>query len=176
MMNARSAAHALDAGRMDDEPTYEITVTDERDVTTPVAEGLIDAIRAALRRHKAAHARINLAMVDDEAMALLNEKHLQHSGPTDVLTFDLRDDAFGSEGASWQVDGQIVVSAETATREAAARGHGEEAELALYAVHGVLHLLGYDDADEAEAARMHELEDEILQSLGFGYVYDRGRS
>lgn len=160
---------------MDDEPPYDITVTDERSAT-PVAVRLIDAIRAALRRHGAISARINLALVEDEAMAVLNEKHLQHTGPTDVLTFDLRDEVLDSTAEACQIDGQIVVSVETAAREAAARGHGEEAELALYAVHGTLHLLGYDDADEVEAARMHELEDEILQAQGFGYVYDRGRS
>jgi len=160
---------------MDDEPSYDITVTDERDAVAPVAARLIDTITAVLRRHEATAVRINLAMVDDETIAALNEKHLQHAGPTDVLTFDLRDDAADFDGAPWQVDGQIVVSAETAAREAAARGHDDEAELALYAVHGTLHLLGYEDADETKAARMHQLEDEILSSLGFGYVYDRER-
>lgn len=161
---------------MDDDPSYDITVTDERDAASPVATRLMDAIRAALRRDKATSARINLALVDDEAMAVLNQKHLQHTGPTDVLTFDLRDEALDATVESYQIDGEIVVSTETATREAVARGHDEEAELAMYAVHGTLHLLGYDDADETEAARMHQLEDEILLSLGFGYVYDRGRS
>ena len=176
MISAGRTAHAVDAGRMDDEPSYDITVTDERDAATSVAADLIDVIRAALCRHDAISARINLALVEDEAMVVLNEKHLQHTGPTDVLTFDLRDEALDSDGESCQIDGQIVVSVETAAREAAARGHGEEAELALYAVHGTLHLLGYNDADKAEAARMHELEDDILRSRGFGYVYDRGRS
>jgi len=161
---------------MDDEPSYDITVADERGAATPVAGRLIDAITAALRRHEATAARINLAIVDDEAIAVLNERHLKHAGPTDVLTFDLRESAIDFDGALWQVDGQIVVSSETAAREAALRGHDETAELALYAVHGTLHLLGYDDADEGEAERMHQLEDEILLSLGFGYVYDRERS
>jgi len=161
---------------MDDEPTYDITVTDERGEPAPVAARLISVIAAALRRHRAADARIDVAVVDDRSIAILNEKHLNHTGPTDVLTFDLRDDPEDATNGARRIDGQIVVSAQTAAREAAARGHDDEAELALYAVHGTLHLLGYDDADEAEAARMHELEDEILHSEGFGNVYDRGRT
>ena len=43
--------------------------------------------------------------------------------------------------------------------------------LALYAVHGTLHLLGYDDTRQADAARMHDVEDEILTAMGLGAVY-----
>jgi len=161
---------------MDDEPTYDITVTSERDMATTVAARLIEAIKAALRRHDTISARINLALVDDEVMAGLNEKHRRHEGSTDVLTFDLRVEELDSGADSRQVEGEIVVSMDTAAREAAARGHHEDAELALYAVHGTLHLLGHDDAGETDAAEMHRLEDDILSSLGFGYVYDRERN
>jgi probable rRNA maturation factor len=46
-----------------------------------------------------------------------------------------------------------------------------EAELALYAVHGTLHLLGYDDRRKADAKRMHDMEDEILSSIGWGPIF-----
>lgn len=64
-----------------------------------------------------------------------------------------------------------MVSAETARREARARRISTEAELTLYVVHGLLHLLGYDDQAPEQAARMHRTEDEILASLGLGPVY-----
>lgn len=111
-----------------------------------------------------------MAIVDDAHMAELNEAHLAHQGPTDVLTFDLRD----SENSP-RIEGQIVISIDTARREAAERGHSLEAELALYAIHGTLHLLGHDDHDAAEAAAMHKLEDELLTSLGMGATFSRDR-
>ena len=58
-------------------------------------------------------------------------------------------------------------------RQAAQRGHSTEAELALYLTHGLLHNLGFNDADKAAAERMHDMEDEILQQAGFGVVYNR---
>lgn len=149
---------------MEDEP-YEIAIARLCGrVSTPDSK-LRDAIVATLRHHQATTAQISVALVDDAGMAELNQTHLGHSGPTDVITFDLRDEKEGP------VDGEIVISVDTAQREAGERGHGVDAELALYAVHGLLHLLGYDDRDEAQAARIHAMEDRILSSIGIGPVY-----
>ena len=94
--------------------------------------------------------------------------------PTDVLAFDLREEASQPLGKPTQVsvDGDIVVSLETAQREADRRGHALWAELALYVVHGTLHLLGHDDGDAEQAAGMHQIENEILTALGYGAVYE----
>ena len=51
------------------------------------------------------------------------------------------------------------------------RGHTVSDEVALYAIHGILHLLGYDDHDDADARRMHDRENEILTRIGIGAVY-----
>jgi len=152
---------------MHDDPAYEVTVTDIAGDRAIDETLLRRAIEAVLRRHQVPMARINVAILDDAGTARLNRDHLQHDGPTDVLTFDLRD-RDTEDGA---VDGEIVVSVDAAAREAASRGHGLDAEIALYAVHGVLHLLGFDDADEDDAARMHEMEDEVLSSIGLGAVF-----
>lgn len=169
--------------RMEDTPAYDISVSSDQQEEPPEQSHVREAIDQTLRRHCAAAARISVAFVSDERIAQLNEQYLHHQGATDVLTFDLRDEADaaapaieacgGSNGPSrgWRIEGEIVVSTETAKREARRRGHSLEAELALYAVHGTLHLLGYDDADEAAAARMHALEDEILIAIGLGAVY-----
>lgn len=125
------------------------------------------AVRATLRRHDVQSARISVIGVSDKRMARLNQKHLGHRGATDVLTFDLRD------GAA-EVEGEIVLSLDTARREAVRRGHAVSSEAALYAVHGVLHLLGYDDHQLRRADKMHRMEDEILTSIGLGPVYSRG--
>lgn len=150
---------------MEDEPDHQLAV-DRSHAQVDVPDGtLTRAIEAALRRFAAPSARIGLVLVDDERIAELNQRHLAHEGPTDVLTFDLR------ENLSGPIEAEIVVSVDTALRESRRRGHDLAAELALYAVHGTLHLLGLDDHAEANAKRMHEIEDDILASLGMGRVY-----
>ena len=87
---------------------------------------------------------------------------------SDVLSFDLG----GSRGGG--VDGTVVVSTETACREAACRGHDAVAEALLYVVHGTLHLLGFDDDTPEAAAQMHATEDRVLSAMGLGPVFVRG--
>lgn len=125
-------------------------------------KGLCD--RFALRR-----ATIGIAIVDDIEIRRLNKRFLNRSVSTDCLSFDL------SEYQDTEPDQifEVVVNGELAQTEARYRGHSSEAELALYVTHGMLHNLGFDDATEAEAKRMHEAENEILQQFGYGPVYDR---
>ena len=166
---------------MEEEPEYEIAIIRVSGDAPACDERLQNAIEEALRRHSTSRARLSVALVDDAHMARLNELHLDHTGPTDVLAFDLSDEASiranrahaGSEAhaARPTLDGDIAISVDTAAREAAQRGHSIEAELALYALHGTLHLLGYDDKNEQDAARMHAFEDDILTTIGFGPVY-----
>lgn len=70
---------------------------------------------------------------------------------------------------------ELVVNGERAAKEANVRGHSGEAELALYVVHGLLHNLGFDDSTKADTKKMHETEDEILQELGYGLVYNKSK-
>ena len=160
---------------MEDESDYDIAIARVGGHAQVSDERLMAAIRATLRRHQASRGRISVALVDDAHITRLNEIHLKHQGPTDVLAYDLRDRAgeeFSSSSAG-EIDGDIVVSVDTAVREAKARGHRVDLELALYVVHGTLHLLGYDDRTEEEATRMHDMEDEILVALGLGPVFRR---
>ena len=90
----------------------------------------------------------------------------QNDQPTDVLSFDLSECT--RRGC---VDGEIVVSAETAARRAEGNEHTPAAELLLYIVHGCLHLAGHDDRTPAGNARMHAVENEILTALGYGPVF-----
>ncbi|MCB9849948.1 MAG: rRNA maturation RNase YbeY [Phycisphaerales bacterium] len=135
-----------------------------------VPQRIVDALRAVLQQHDRPTCTLSVALVDDARMSDLHEQYLGISGTTDVLTFDL------DESDPDVVDGEIIICADTARRESAARGHAVADEILLYAVHGCLHLLGYDDHDADEAAAMHAREDELLALVGVGPVYRRSAS
>jgi probable rRNA maturation factor len=120
---------------------------------------LREAVRTALAGEGVERASISLAVVDDRRMAELHERYLGEPTPTDVLSF-LIDDSDGC------LEGEIVLSAETAQVAAPRFGWAPEDELLLYAVHGALHLAGCDDATPAERARMRRLERACLARLG----------
>jgi probable rRNA maturation factor len=112
--------------------------------------------------------RIDVAMLDDEAMCELHEQYHRISDTTDVLTFDVSP----SPDVPLEVD--IAVGVEVAKRQAEARGHSIERELLLYIVHGLLHCMGYDDHDTASFAAMHEKEDRVLDAIGVGRTFTDG--
>lgn len=108
---------------------------------------------------------VSLVVVDDAAMSELHGQYKGDASTTDVLTFDLRE-----EGDD-PIEGDIVLCADEASRQASARGHDTRTELLLYAVHGLLHLMGYDDHRPADYRRMHRKEDDLLKAAGYGAVF-----
>ena len=110
---------------------------------------------------------LSFAVLDDPTMHGVNRDTLDHDYPTDVLSFPMASEPV--------LVGEILVSADTARREAAARGHPAYHELLLYAVHGVLHLLGYDDHDPKARTRMRRAERAALAALGVPPVYGQRR-
>lgn len=104
-------------------------------------------------------ADVDLLVVDDPAIARLNRLHRGVGRRTDVLAFPLE-----APGLPSSLVGQIVISAETARRQARRLDVPLAIELDLLVTHGVLHLVGYDDRDPAEAELMHEREREILSA------------
>jgi len=116
--------------------------------------GLLRAVvRAALEHGGRPGLRVSLLLTGDDEIARVHGAHLGDPSPTDVLAFDLGDEA------------EIVVSVATARRNARARGHALRAEVALYVVHGLLHVCGFDDVRAAERARMRAAERAVLQRL-----------
>ena len=122
------------------------------------------------------HSETALTFVGSAEMAQLNEAHMGHPGPTDVLAFPLDLEAGpaapADPGAGPALVGDIVVCPAVAAENAAAGaesrpGHDGSvtAEVDLLVVHGVLHLLGMDHAEPAEAAAMHARETAHLLSL-----------
>jgi len=112
-------------------------------------------VRFVARRRSARVAEVDVAIVSAREMAALNRRHLGHGGATDVLSFDLSDGA--------DLCAQVIVCADIAVREAKSRPHGPQRELLLYVLHGLLHLLGFDDRREADARRMRALQERLLE-------------
>ena len=110
---------------------------------------------------------ISVAIVNDERMHELNRHYLQHDYPTDVLSFVLtRDDDAGS------LEGEIIVSAEYAAREAQQYVWQPADELLLYVIHGALHLVGYDDQSPEGRAAMRAAETNYLAQFGLEHRYE----
>lgn len=102
--------------------------------------------------------RISVALLTDEEIQVVNREHLQHDYETDVISFDLSDD-------DDFLDGELVISVDTARRLASEVGWRTEDEIILYAIHGMLHILGYDDDTDAHQDEMRRLEVEYLKEL-----------
>lgn len=137
-------------------------------------------IREALEYLEVHRAQLSVAMVDDAEMARLHEQFKKVPGTTDVLTFDLAEppaESLTDQGAPAAIDAEVIVCLDEAQRQAESHGHGWREELLLYIVHGLLHLLGYDDHDPKQSVLMHAKEDEILIAIGVGVVFGhRGAS
>lgn len=114
-------------------------------------------------------ARVDVLVVGDDAMDALHRRYMGIAGTTDVMSFPAHDEA----DPAAPVEADLVVCADVAVREAAARGHSRDREILLYAVHGTLHACGFRDDSEAEFARIHAEEDRILAAAGVGVVYAR---
>jgi len=128
---------------------------------------------AVLRRYLPAAAKLlktpprelSVALVGDAMMSRLHEHYLNLPGPTDVLSFELEQDARGRCTA-----GEVIVCVPQARRQA----HGDpHREVLLCALHGMLHLSGFDDRTSRQFTAMHRAEDRILRRLGVGPVFAR---
>lgn len=104
---------------------------------------------------------VSVSLVSDEEIRELNKKYREKDAVTDVLSFP----AAETPGENFSL-GDIVISTETAARQAEEYGHSLERELSFLTIHGALHLLGLDhETSHADAEIMEEMQEEILQKL-----------
>ena len=103
---------------------------------------------------------LSIVLTDHGTVRALNRKWLGHDFDTDVVSFPLDEGA----AACHEVDGEVYVDLDTAAERAPEFGAAFEEEALRYVVHGLLHLLGYDDTTDAERATMHRLEDLYLRA------------
>ncbi|MBK1644091.1 rRNA maturation RNase YbeY [Thiocapsa imhoffii] len=129
-------------------------------------------VQAALEGRRE-HAELTIRMVNAAESASLNQTYRGRPGPTNVLSFPFDAPAGVPMGDSiHDLLGDLVICADVVAREAQEQEKSAEAHWAHLVVHGVLHLLGHDHQDEADAVVMEDLETRILDALGFPSPYE----
>jgi probable rRNA maturation factor len=150
----------------------EIEILNEQDL--PLEEGLIpllhQVLEAAALTEGVGEAEVSVTLVDDERMRELNRTYRRIDRTTDVLSFALNemgDNELSVKGEGLpNVLGDIVISVPKAIAQAEEYGHDVKREIAFLAVHGFLHLLGYDHQNEADEQVMFAKQEAVLTSLG----------
>ena len=169
----------------DDEPPpfggrLDVPIVIDDGVDSPARRREIRAAVIAAARHRGGDlGEIGVRVTDDETIRQINVRHLRHDYPTDVISFPY-------ELAPPVVEGELVVSVETAVREAESRSGDDGTdshrtvddggrwtardEFLLYVVHGTLHVAGMDDRDPADRAAMRRAEEAVLTSIGVDQI------
>jgi probable rRNA maturation factor len=160
MANAIRRATKADTGRK----ALAISMTSES--PTRAAGYIRRQLRSAFACLDSAVRELSVALVGDEAMSRVHKQFMGIEGPTDVITFEHEHDDNGRPTA-----GELIICIDEARRQSRARGTALRDELLLYALHGLLHLSGFDDKTPAGFQAIHNKEDEILEKLGVGAVF-----
>ena len=144
-----------------------IRVTNTSSNTTFDVEVVYSAVSETLKAHDAEACEVSVLLTDDSDMKNLNRDYRSIDKPTDVLAFAMREGEDSNMNPN--LLGDLVISLETAARQAATADEGLsvtcssiETEVAMLAIHGALHLLGYDHQTQEEATTMFEKQKAIL--------------
>ncbi len=120
-------------------------------------------VDTALAEDRLDNCMLTVLLVEDSECARLHASHFGDDEPTDVMTFP--DGATDPESGRRHL-GDLAVGVDVASRVAAEKGRAEADEVCLYVLHGVLHLLGYDDEDERDLAEMWGVQRRLLATVG----------
>ncbi len=152
---------------------YLRNATRKHRIGTRRVERTLRALLAAVGRPEAT---VSLSFVGDAAMRRINREHRGKDRPTDVLSFPMYAPFCvpkrAAPGEPELMLGDIVISVDTAVRQAADYDASLEAEIERLLVHGVLHLLGHDHEAEGERRRMRREERRLAKRIGLAWPYD----
>ncbi len=137
-----------------------VTISSSQTALRVPRKRLTELVAFVARSEGAAIAEVDLAVVNRDEITSLNRRYLRHAGPTDVLSFDLSD--ADREG----ICAQVIICGDLAAAQAPEHGLTPQRELMVYVIHGLLHLMGYEDDSVCGAARMHARQDELLEAFG----------
>src|SRR5437588_10374801 len=141
-----------------DTTRFQIAISNQQSLHAVDEQQLRDAALTVLNNAAFSSAAISIAVVDDATIHELNRRHLNHDWPTDVLGFVLEDN-------NGHLEGEVIISADTAAAAAEEVGSAADREQLLYVIHGMLHLVGYRDKSDIEAQEMRATEARYLQEL-----------
>jgi probable rRNA maturation factor len=149
-----------------------IEITDLQDLIDLDKRLVLQVLRHVMKVEGRPARSLSVVLTDNRHIRDLNREYAGRDCYTDVISFPLEDlDWPAGQPVNGGINGEIIASAECALYQARARELDPRAELLLYLVHGLLHLIGYDDRTAADARSMHEREDELLEPFGFTNVY-----
>ena len=134
---------------------------------TSLAPDILERAALAVLAHQSADGDLTIVLTDDAQLHELNRDYLGIDAPTDVLSFPASET---DPETARRYLGDILISIPRAEGQAQAAGHALEAEVQLLAVHGTLHLLGYDHAEAGEKTRMWKAQAEVLERLGLSGI------
>ncbi len=132
------------------DPTLNETIDESR---------LREAVIQAARFRHFHSGNVGIRVTDDESIQTLNCRHMGHDYPTDVISF-------GYSQSRPHLEGEMVISADTARRQANQIGWSRRNELLLYVIHGTLHITGMDDRNPSDRRQMRAAERDVLMRLG----------
>ena len=151
-----------------DHDSLRITINVDENVASPLDEKKLQQAAAAAAADQGYHrGEIGIRVTDDAGIHQINRDHLGHDYPTDVISFAYHAD-------KPEVDGELVVSVDTAAERAGELGWPVAHELSLYVVHGALHITGMDDHDPDDRAAMRDAEQRIMIQIGINDIVRYG--
>ena len=134
----------------------------------PVDTKSIKKIARGVLKFEKQDAELNIVFTDNKRIKEINKTFLGHDYATDVITFAYDEPSLNKVFLNEStITGEIIISVEMAKKLAQKHDCAVEGEIALYLVHGLLHLFGYNDKQRKEAKKMHQREGELLSDLGF---------
>lgn len=146
----------------------EVTYRDERARNHVLPDEVERVVRTVLEHEAWDGSSVSIVIVDDEEIAEIHGEFCGDPDPTDVISFDLRDED-GTPGE--ELGAELVTSWDTACRVAQTKGHEPTLELLLYVVHGLCHLLGEEDHTDEQRERMRDRERSFFDKLALPYPF-----
>ncbi|MBV08474.1 rRNA maturation RNase YbeY [Rubinisphaera sp.] len=143
---------------------YSIEVINEQSIHKIDPNDLLNVVQQILEYEQVSAAEISIVLMDNAVIHQWNRETLNHDFPTDVITFALNDPPYSDSNPC--LEGELLVSVEIAAQLAGDVGWSIDDECTLYILHGILHLLGYDDLNESDQIIMRKKEHEVLTHLG----------
>jgi probable rRNA maturation factor len=142
----------------------------------PVGENQLSLLEKVLEYglhlHRRGNAEVSVVLVDNQYIRELNSQYRGVDQPTDVLSFPVEGEDFVLPDGAPQLLGDIFISIERTREQSESYGHSFERELCYLAVHGLLHLLGFDHHQDDETTRMREEEERVMREFALGRTTD----